>query len=578
MPEVSRRWVLRKADPGCVEVMKAETGLPEPVVRVLVNRGVQDPAAAERFLAPTLRGLHPPEGLADMGRAVERLLEALRKGDRILVYGDYDVDGVTSVALLTEFLRSVGAKVLHLIPHRQKDGYGLSVPLLEEARRGGASLVLTADCGVTDTEVVERIGRMGMDVIITDHHEVPDRLPPAHAVVNPKRPDNYYPFRDLAGVGVAFLLIWSLARRLKEEGHWPSGKEPSLKPYLDLVALGTVADQVPLLGENRTLVKHGLEILGRSPRPGIRSLLRVCGSEGRPLTVGLVTYQLAPRINAPGRMESAEPALDLLLTSDEGKAEALAQELDVLNRKRQKLEEEIFREACALAEEEIRAGAEALVLSSKDWHLGVVGIVASRLVERYGRPAVLVVEKDGVGKGSARGPEGFHLIHHLRRCQDHLLRCGGHALAAGLTVDLLEIPAFKRAFCEGTKGILEGALEGPVLRLDGRLSPEEIDEELVRHLSRLEPHGVGNPEPVFQVDCLEIAQCRRVGGDHLKLWVRGGGTGFDAIGFGLGGFHAEVLGGRARLACIPQIDRWQGKTRIQLKIRDLQLLEDMTPA
>jgi single-stranded-DNA-specific exonuclease len=539
------------------------------VARVLVNRGVEDEGSANRFLAPNLKDLHPPEGLADMERAAHRVVEAIRGREPIVVHGDYDADGITATAVLVAFLRQAGARVSAVIPHRERDGYGFRWERLPTGGPGGRRLVITADCGVSDVREIDEARSRGWDVIVTDHHEVPEDLPKALAVVNPKRRDNRYPFPDLAGVGVAFLLVWAASRLLKEAGFWVAGEAPSLRPYLDLVALGTVADQAPLLGENRALVRHGLQVMAERPRPGITALLRICGSEGRVPSVGTLSFQMAPRLNAPGRVDDAAPALDLLLTEDSQEAEMLAQLVDGMNRRRQQVEEGIFREANALAEEEMARGRRAIVLAGEGWHQGVVGIVASRLVERYGVPAILVSLQDGVGKGSGRAPEGFHLMNALAACRAFLDRFGGHRQAAGLRLFSDALEDFRVAFCREAERTWEAA-DGAVLRIDDRLTPQQVTEELVVHLERLEPHGIGNPEPVFLMEQMEIAQCRRVGQDHLKLRMLGSGVGFDAIGFNMGGLEQEGLRGRARIACVPQFNRWQGRTTIQLKLKDLK--------
>jgi single-stranded-DNA-specific exonuclease len=569
--KVARRWIVRQSDPQRVEELVKALDLPKTVARVLVNRGIEDASAAERFLAPALRDLYAPDGLADLDPAVQRIVAAVDRREIILVYGDYDADGVTSAALLLSFLREMGAEVRVVIPHRERDGYGLSLPLLQRARKEGVGLIITVDCGTTDHAEIAAAHQMGMDVIVTDHHEVPQALPPALAVINPKRADNRYSFADLAGVGVAFLLLWGVAGVLKARGFWPSGQEPSLKQYLDLVALGTIADQAPLLGENRTLVKHGLVQIATKCRPGLQALLEVSGLYGRPPTVGSLVYQVAPRINAAGRMDEALPALELLLCDDLDRGRELAGVLDGLNRERQGEEERIFREASALAEQEVRSGKRALVLSRPDWHPGVIGIVASRLVDRYGLPAVLVGVKDGIGRGSARSPEGYDLMRSLRTCSDFMVRFGGHRQAAGLRIDPAMLTAFRQAFCDEALRVMAGALPGPILPIDDCLAPSQVTEDLIRHLARLEPHGVGNPEPVFQMDRFEVNKCRKVGQDHLKLWVCQEGVGFDAIGFGMGNTFDEAFRGTVRLACLPRLNEWQGKTSIQLKVRDLQL-------
>jgi single-stranded-DNA-specific exonuclease len=565
------RWVMAEADEASVEQLRRELGIPAPVARVLVNRGVEEVSQAERFLSPSLKGLHAPEGLADMDRAVHRILLALETRERIWVYGDYDADGVTSVALLTSFLESAGVKVNWVIPNRERDGYGFHCCLIPETcDRGG--LVITADCGISDHEEVEKARARGLDVVVTDHHEVPESLPRAYAVVNPKRADNLYPFGELAGVGVAFMLAWALARRLKERRIWPPGKEPSLKTYLDLVALGTIADQAPLLGENRTLVRHGLAQMAQGHRPGIQALMRAAALENRPVSVGSLTFQLAPRMNAPGRLDEASPALELLLTKDSATATELAALLDGMNRKRQQIEDEVLREAEARAWDAVRGGDSALVLAREGWHPGVLGIVASRLVDRFGLPVVLVSLRDGMGKGSARAPEGYHLMEGLRSCGHLLQRFGGHRMAAGLKVEAGALEEFRQCLCAHAREALGERRGARVLRIDDRLAPGDITEELVRSLQKLEPHGTGNPEPVFQVDGVEISGCRRVGQAHLKLSLSHGSRVFDAIGFGMAEALPQDARGQARLACLPQLNDWQGRTSIQLKLKDLRLL------
>lgn len=568
---MQRRWVLAQADQGSVQRLQRELEIPAPVARVLVNRGVDGVDEAQRFLAPSLRGLYPPEGLADMNRAVDRILIAIERKEPIWIYGDYDADGVTSVALLIGFLQSVGVRARPVLPHRERDGYGFHSFLIPDSGAPGG-LVITVDCGVSDHEEILRANGRGLDVVVTDHHEVGQRLPDACAVVNPKRPDNSYPFGELAGVGVAFMLAWALARKLKERGTWLRGKEPSLKAYLDLVALGTIADQAPLLGENRTLVRHGLAQMAKGERPGIQALLRVAAVDKRPVSVGTLTYQVAPRLNAPGRMDEATPALELLLTPDSSTAEELASLLDGMNRKRQQIEEQVLREAEARAWEAVRAGQEALVLAREGWHPGVLGIVASRLVDRFGLPVVLISLQDGMGKGSARAPEGYHMMEGLRSCAHLLARFGGHRMAAGLRVEAGAVVEFREKLCAHAREVMGGLKAWRVLRIDDRLSPEQITEELVRCLQQLEPHGVGNPEPVFQVERLEISGCKRVGQDHLKLLLRHGSAVFDAIGFGMAEALPQDAQGWARLACLPQFNDWQGRTTIQLKLKDLQLL------
>ncbi|MGQ9857908.1 MAG: single-stranded-DNA-specific exonuclease RecJ [Thermodesulfobacteriota bacterium] len=565
------RWILIESDEGLVELLRKELGIPAPVARVLANRGVKGVEEAQSFLCPTLRGLHPPEGLVDMDRAVERVLLALEREEPIWIYGDYDTDGLTSVALLTQFLESAGATPRPVVPHRERDGYGFHCSLIPEAGPKGG-LVITVDCGLSDAQEILKARARGIDVVVTDHHEVGELIPEACAVVNPKRPGNSYPFQDLAGVGVAFMLAWALAKKLKKRCTWPKGKEPSLKAYLDLVALGTVADQAPLVGENRTLVMHGLKEMEKGNRPGIRALLGCSAADGKPLSVSTLTYQLAPRLNAPGRVDEPTVALELLLAKDARTSQELASVLDGMNRKRQQIEERVLREAEAEAWEAVRAGQDALVLAKEGWHPGVLGIVASRLVDRFGLPVVLISIEDGVGKGSGRAPEGYHIMEGLRSCSNLLERFGGHRMAAGLRIDSKAVADFRRSLCAHARDVMGGLKAVRLLPIDDRLSPEEITHELVDRLVQLEPHGVGNPEPIFQVDSLEISAMRKVGQDHLKMLLRHGAMNFDAIGFGMAGVVPESARGPARLACMPLRNEWQGRTSIQLKVKDLQLL------
>ena len=566
-----QNWVLSKADEASVEQIQKELGIPTPVARVLVNRGVQEVEQAQRFLSPSLRGLHPPEDLADMEKAVERILLALRRQEPIRIYGDYDADGITSVALLKSFFESAGARVGWVIPHRERDGYGFHCSLIPKVGEV-PGLVITADCGISDHEELAKAKAMGLEVVVTDHHEVTGTLPEAFAVINPKRKENLYPFGDLAGVGVAFMLVWALAKKLRQMNLWPSGKEPSLKSYLDLVAIGTIADQASLLGENRTLVKHGLAQLAQGPRPGIQALIRTAALEKRPISVGNLSFQIAPRMNAPGRLDDASPALELLLTKDFSSAMELAGLLEGMNRKRQQIEEEVFREAEPRAHEVVRAGEAALVLAKEGWHPGVLGIVASRLVERFGLPVVLISLQNGIGKGSGRAPEGYHLMEGLRSCAHLLSRFGGHKMAAGLRVEAGAVEELRQSLSAHARETMRGRGYGRILRIDGRLAPADITEELVRCLQKLEPHGTGNPEPVFQLDGMAISGCRRVGQAHLKMSVSCGSRVFDAIGFGMAESFPKDARGRAKLACLPQLNDWQGRTNIQLKLKDLQLI------
>jgi single-stranded-DNA-specific exonuclease len=561
--------VIPDVDWGLVETIGKELEIPSPVARVLVNRGVRDPEEGRSFLLPSLRGLHPPEAMADMDKAVGRILEAMEKKEPLFLYGDYDADGLTSVALIKSFFSSIGVEATPVIPNREVDGYGFHSNLLPDPK-GGRGLVITADCGISDCEEIRRATSRGLDVIVTDHHEPGEVLPQACAVLNPKRKDNSYPFRELAGVGVVFLLVWALAKRLKEKGFWPKGKEPSLKRFLDLVALGTVADQAPLIKENRILVKHGLSEMDRIQRPGIMALMEVAAT--RSISVGSITFQLAPRINAPGRLDSAMTALELLLSQDLQEARELASILDGMNRRRQEIEEEVLREAELMASEHAMAGKGALVLARRGWHPGVLGIVASRLVERFEVPVVLISLEEKIGKGSARAPDGYDMMDGLRHCSQFLERFGGHRSAAGLKIQPDALEEFREALSRHAKEVLGPRRGHGILRIDDKLEPNQLDENLLNSLIKLEPHGIGNPEPIFEVGEMEVMGSRRIENRHIKFSMRRGNSTFEAIGFNLAGQIPEPTHGRVRVACTPQINEWNGKRTVQLKLKDLQVL------
>ncbi len=538
--------------------------------RVLACRGLAEPAAAERFLAARLADLPDPFSMLGMEAAVARLARAVDGGERIVCYGDYDVDGVTSTALLAGLLRAAGAEVVTYTPHRLVEGYGLNVAAVEKLAAQGARLIVALDCGITSVEEVRAAARLGIDVVVVDHHTAPVELPAAAAILNPHQPGCAYPSKHLAAVGVTFCLAMALRRRLRERGRWTGERpEPNLRQSLDLVALGTVADVVPLVEVNRVLVRWGLEELSRSRRPGVRALKRVAGiADGAAVTAGQIGFRLGPRINAAGRLDDAGRGVRLLLTDDPAAASALAEELDRENGARQEIERQMLEEAVADAAHLVRAGARGLVLSRDGWHPGVVGIVASRVAERFHRPAVLIGVSGGVGKGSGRSIEGFHLYDALAHCSPHLTRFGGHRHAAGVTVDAATLPAFREAFERYATERLSLEDLVPRCRIEGWIAPEEISEPAAVAMEQLAPFGAGHPEPLFALRA-HPARARTVGagGAHLKLAL---GPRVDAIGFGMG----ERLGlcsGEVEAAVALGFDEWDGSRRLQLRIKDLRV-------
>jgi single-stranded-DNA-specific exonuclease len=507
--------------------------------------------------------------MRDMDLAVERIARAVESREQVLVYGDYDVDGITATSLLTSALAAVGARVDYFIPDRIRDGYGLSARGIEVARRRRAKLIVTADCGITANAEVEMAARQGIEVIITDHHEPLGDLPRAQAILNPKRRDCPYAFKELAGVGVVLKLVQGLAQ------HRPGSLPPSfVTDNLDLVALGTIADVVPLRGENRIFAKLGLERICDSKRPGVIALKEVAGLTTRRVESGHVAYILAPRINAAGRLGNAESGVRLLLSTSAPEAITIAEGLEEDNTTRKKIDESTLDEALA----QLRAnGADlppAIVLWSDRWHPGVLGIVASRLMERFHRPTVLVAADEDEGKGSGRSIPGFDLCQALQECRDLLVGFGGHSYAAGLTIRAENLDTFRDRLCTVVAGRLTQEDYVPKLSIDGPLALDACDERLVQFLDRLSPFGIGNSEPLFVADGVELAQPPSVvSRNHLKLVVRQNGREIDCIGFGMGHLAAPIRSGAGRLAIafVPTLNVWQNRARLQLKLRDVQL-------
>jgi single-stranded-DNA-specific exonuclease len=565
----SKRWIDGPAAGPAAEALGRALGLHPLAARVLAARGHQEAAAATAFLAASLADLPDPFLMKGMEAAVERIVRAIESGERIAAYGDYDVDGVTSTVLLAGFLRAAGADVVTYTPHRLVEGYGLNTGAVEQLAGQGVGLVVSLDCGITSVEEVRAAAALGLDTVVVDHHTVPVELPAAAAILNPHQPGCDYPYKDFAAVGVTFALVMALRRRLRERGRFGAGRaEPNLKEALDLVALGTVADVVPLTGANRILVRWGLEQVARTRRPGLKALKRVAGlAEGAPVAAGQVGFRLAPRINAAGRLDDAGRGVRLLLDADPAQARRLAEELDRENQARQEIERRMLEEALADATAAVARGVRGLVLAREGWHPGVVGIVAARVAERFHRPAVLIGLVDGVGKGSGRSIEGFHLYDALAACQGHLTRFGGHRHAAGVTLEPGRVEAFRAAFEAHAAAALSEEQLVPRCRIDGWVEEGELTPRAAEDLEKLGPWGAGHPEPVFALTTA-AGRARTVGAQqqHLKLTV---GRGLDAIGFGLGG-HAPLCQGRVDLAFTLGFDDWDGVKRLQLKLRDLR--------
>lgn len=564
---MQKKWILKQSPTPPVGVA-AEHGCLPLVTAILAGRGYVEPSVIRRFLMPALGDMHNPADMKDMSTAVERLLVARAKGEMVWVYGDYDVDGITGTALLVSFFKIAGFNCSYFIPNRFENGYGLNREALERIIDGGAHLIVSVDCGITAVEEALFCRELGVDLIITDHHSPQAAIPKACAILNPLQPGCGYPFKFLSGVGVAFNLLVALRAALRDRGIFDSASLPDLRRWLDLVALGTIADVVPLVDQNRIYVAHGLRLLSDSVKPGIQALKRVAGINGA-VSSGQVGFRLAPRLNAAGRMESAVPGVDLLLSDNHDESYSLAAELDAANGERQSLERAIFEDAVRMVENSGNyPGRRSIVLSSPSWHQGVIGIVASRLVERFHRPAILIaIDENGTGRGSGRGIPGFHLLDALTNCSAFLERFGGHRYAAGVNLAADRIEDFAAAFEAEASGMLNDSDLVPWIDIDMEVRPEDVTMDLARELKRLEPFGMGNPEPVFMMSGMSVVEQRVVGTGHLRLKLSGNSKVFNAIAFRMA---PRILPAKIDVAFVPEINDWNGSASLQLRIRDLR--------
>lgn len=556
-----------KQAPGCPGAVKALTdqGVTPLAAMALCARGLDSMEKAEAFLSLNQNRMIEPFLLRDMDKAVGRIRQALAQGETIAVFGDYDVDGITATCLLTHYLRSQGGRVLPYIPDRMEEGYGLNCEAICALRGAGVSLIVTVDCGITAVEETRYAESLGVDVVITDHHECKEVLPDALAIVNPRRKDHSYPFSCLAGVGVALKLVLALGGKAREG--------ELLSQYADLAAIGTVADVMLLLGENRTIVCMGLTALQNAPRPGLRALLREAGAGNRTMDTSVIGYILAPRINAAGRMGCASLAAELLLSDEPDRASELAKALCDLNRERQAVECGIFTACTELLEREAPRSRQTIVLADNDWHQGVVGIVASRLAEKYTCPVFMICLSDGSGKGSCRSFAGFNLYQALEHCADLLEGFGGHALAAGFTIREENIPAFRARMDDLVNTCTGGNEMVSVLNVDAEVEDAALlSEAHVEALSVLEPYGAGNPKPVFSLSGVTVSSLTDVGGGrHLKLRLCRDGRTFDAIFFSAtSALCALSPGDRADVAFFPQINEFRGERSVQLQVLDIR--------
>ncbi|MDB4907190.1 MAG: hypothetical protein JWO05_1974 [Gemmatimonadetes bacterium] len=561
------RWLSPQApDEALVAQLAAELSLPLPICRLLAARGHGAPDSARRFLRPRLDQLHEPAQLKDLDRAVERLARAIAAKETILVHGDYDVDGMSSTTLCVKALRALGGTAIPFIPRRLEDGYDLGAAGVRAAREHGATVVLTADCGTSAHAAVAELQGAGIDVIITDHHLPGGALPAAFAVLNPRRPDCPSEDKDLAAVGVAFKLALALTRHL-------GGNENAVFGMLDLVALATIADIAPLRGENRVLARYGLKLLNETRNLGLRALVRASGLEGKPLTAGRVGFILAPRLNAVGRLGHALRGVELLMAETENAANTIARELEELNARRQAVDRATLEEARAMVHELDLEHTYGLVLAGEGWHAGVIGIVASRIVEEFGRPTVLVALEGDTGKGSGRSISAFDLHSGLGACKDLLLRYGGHRAAAGVTVAREQLPAFAQRFNEVALAKLTPSDLVPELRVDLEVDLEEVTEDLEAMLRHLEPCGLGNPSPVLMARNVMLhAPPKAVGKDGLRLAFHRESQGpLMALAWGMAPRARELTVDRHYdIAFRLERDEWNGQSRLQARLADFR--------
>src|SRR5436309_942923 len=567
-----KRWLLKEAEQELVDHYVENLKISPFIAHILVLRDFADIQSARRYLSSSLRSdLPSPFQMADMEPAVRRLVEAIKNKQQIGIWGDYDVDGTTGASVLVSFLREVGAQPIYHVPHRIEEGYGLNTEGLRRFKERGVDLVVTVDCGISNAQEVAAAGDMGLDVVVVDHHQPPDELPPAVAVINPHRKDCAFPDKGLCAAGLAFYLVIALRAKLREQGWFVGSADPDIRRYLDIVTLGTIADMVPLKGVNRTLIRRGLSELCGSTRPGIVALKQVANIAAGEVSAGQVGFQLGPRINAAGRVDYGIKVVELLTTNSNEVATRIAQELEAHNRERRAIEAEVLSQVLTHAQARFDGPApHSLVLGGESWHPGVLGIVASRIVEKFYRPTVVIGFVSGQGKGSARSIRGFHMVEGFRRCAEHLEKFGGHEYAGGLSIKEEKLGLFAGAFENVAREILASGDLLPCLEVDAELNFAEIGFPLVRELESLKPFGVGNPEPLFITREVEVCERKPFSGG-ARFRFRQGGRVIGGVAFGAGDDFAAVAGTKIDLAYRLSENEWNGTFSVELKIADARL-------
>ena len=574
----SKLWHLRSHDPDAAKRLGAQIRASPVVAQLLLQRGVSEPGAARIFLDSPMSGLHSPQLLPGVNEAAERITQAMAAGRKICVYGDYDADGVTGATILLRLFRTLGIEAEFYVPHRLEEGYGLNSEAVRQLADNGVSLVITVDCGIASLDEADEARRCGLELIITDHHEMKDRLPAADVLVHPRLPHSKYPFAGLSGAGVAFKLAWAIAQRVSGADKVTAPLREFLLDAIGLAALGLVADVVPLLDENRVLVRHGLTRLASKPSPGIRALVEAAGIPANgALKAEDIAFKLAPRLNAAGRLGCARLVIELLTTPHSSKAKELAEYLESQNLERQARERKMTQSAKELVESAGYANAPGIVLASTEWHAGVVGIVAGRLADQFARPVLLIALKDGdaVSTGSGRSVPGFPLHEALAACGDELLAHGGHAAAAGFKVLPSRVDALRERFAAVAAKHFPDGPPAPRLTLDAEVPLAALTFGLLADIDKLEPYGAENPRPRFLASDLKVeGSPRRIGKEerHLSFRLRQGETLIRGVAWGMGERLDELMsnGGRCCVAFTPKVNEWNGYRSVEIEVIDFQ--------
>ncbi|MDY6792671.1 MAG: single-stranded-DNA-specific exonuclease RecJ [Thermodesulfobacteriota bacterium] len=572
---MKKDWQIIQPDIQSVENLGNILNCHRITATLLINRKIETAAKAWKFLNPSLKNIRSPFSIKDMDTAVRRIYKAITNGEKILIFGDYDVDGITSTSILLDFLQNSAAEVDYYIPHRTKEGYSLQTNhISDHAIPNHINLIITVDCGSTSHDAVKMAQESGIDVIITDHHIIPTKVPQAFAVVNPKRHDCTAGFENLAGVGVVFFVIVCLRKFMRDMNFWQDRPEPNLKSLCDLVALGTLADSVPLMDENRIFTSIGVQMIKQeNNRPGIRALLKLCHIKKAYINSEDILFKIAPRLNAPGRIEHGKLSVEILIANRLNNAVQLATTLNDLNTLRKKIEDKILNDIQAyLAENPGELDKNSLVLSAADWHEGVLGIVAAKLVDHYFRPVVLITTKNGVGKGSARSIPGYNLYEGLSACSNDLVHFGGHSMASGLTIKLKNIERFKTNFDNAVAASTKPAHFTPKLSIDGELAFDDISDRLIDEIESLAPFGQGNPEPLFMAKNVEVFSSKIVGKNHRSMLLKQPGGKmpkiFNAIHFNAIN-QTPLKDSFDRMAFRLRWNRWNGQKKVQILVQEI---------